>query len=210
MSWDNRCEITLVEIHFLHTWWRAVKTLEHLTGKKNPDILLSWTTLNSFSVLSLLVWPVKCFLSYLCWMFFFVSLQIGDFLRIYNLRAIPGSSKVPGLTSSQSDQVDHLAFHLHGGTAYGRGIRVLPENSPDVQELKRYGSRRGSNTPDVCGHILEKIFLGDLKPCCNIKRCTIWIQGFKFSRSITFSSEVKILSKSSAVTDSCIHCVCLS
>ncbi|XP_058502201.1 protection of telomeres protein 1 isoform X1 [Solea solea] len=65
------------------------------------------------------------------------ELKPGDFLRIYNLRAIPGSSKVPGLTSSQSVEVDHLAFHLHGGTAYGRGIRVLPENSPDVQELKR-------------------------------------------------------------------------
>ena len=80
----------------------------------------------------------------------FVSLQLGDFLRIYNLRAIPGSSKVPGLTSSQSEEVNHLAFHLHGGTAYGRGIRVLPENSPDVQQLKRYGRRGGSNTPDVC------------------------------------------------------------
>ncbi|XP_045892963.1 protection of telomeres protein 1-like [Micropterus dolomieu] len=65
------------------------------------------------------------------------QLKPGAFLRIYNLRAIPGSSKVPGLTSSQSEEVDHLAFHLHGGTAYGRGIRVLPENSPDVQELKR-------------------------------------------------------------------------
>ncbi|XP_070687134.1 protection of telomeres protein 1 [Pempheris klunzingeri] len=65
------------------------------------------------------------------------QLKPGSFLRIYNLRAIPGSSKVPGITSSQSEQVDHLAFHLHGGTAYGRGIRVLPENSPDVQELKR-------------------------------------------------------------------------
>ncbi|XP_042266718.1 protection of telomeres protein 1 isoform X1 [Thunnus maccoyii] len=74
------------------------------------------------------------------------QLKPGDFLRIYNLRAIPGSSKVPGLTSNQSEEgeeeeeeeeVDHLAFHLHGGTAYGRGIRVLPENSPDVQELKR-------------------------------------------------------------------------
>ncbi|XP_049429410.1 LOW QUALITY PROTEIN: protection of telomeres protein 1 [Epinephelus fuscoguttatus] len=65
------------------------------------------------------------------------QLKPGDFLRIYNLRAIPGSSKVPGLTSSQSEEVDHLAFHLHGGTAYGRGIRVLPENSPVVQELKR-------------------------------------------------------------------------
>uniref|UniRef100_A0A7N8Y738 Protection of telomeres protein 1 n=1 Tax=Mastacembelus armatus TaxID=205130 RepID=A0A7N8Y738_9TELE len=65
------------------------------------------------------------------------QLKLGAFLRIYNLRAIPGSSKVPGLTSSQSEEVDHLAFHLHGGTAYGRGIRLLPENSPDVQELKR-------------------------------------------------------------------------
>ncbi|XP_032378869.1 protection of telomeres protein 1 [Etheostoma spectabile] len=65
------------------------------------------------------------------------QLKPGDFLRIYNLRAIPGSSKVPGLTSSQQEEVDHLAFHLHGGTAYGRGIRVLPETSPVVQELKR-------------------------------------------------------------------------
>ncbi|XP_054476150.1 protection of telomeres protein 1 [Anoplopoma fimbria] len=67
------------------------------------------------------------------------KLKPGDFLRIYNLRAIPGSSKVPGLTSSQEveEEVDSLAFHLHGGTAFGRGIRVLPENSPDVQELKR-------------------------------------------------------------------------
>ncbi|XP_062246805.1 protection of telomeres protein 1 [Platichthys flesus] len=65
------------------------------------------------------------------------QLKPGDFLRIYNLHAISGSSKVPGLTSTQSEEVDHLAFHLHGGTAYGRGIRVLPENSSDVQELKR-------------------------------------------------------------------------
>lgn len=65
------------------------------------------------------------------------ELKPGDFLRIFNLRAIHGSGKVPGLTSSQSEELDHLAFHLHGGTAYGRGIRVLPQNSPDVQELKR-------------------------------------------------------------------------
>ncbi|KAF7666910.1 hypothetical protein LDENG_00088390 [Lucifuga dentata] len=65
------------------------------------------------------------------------QLKPGAFLRIYNLRVIPGSNKVPGITSSQSEQVNHLAFHLHGGTAYGRGIRILPDNSPDVQELKR-------------------------------------------------------------------------
>ncbi|XP_072242571.1 protection of telomeres protein 1 isoform X1 [Leuresthes tenuis] len=65
------------------------------------------------------------------------QLKPGDFLRIYNLRAIPGSSKVPGLTSSQTEEVDHLAFHLHGGTSYGRGIQVLPEKSLVVQRLKR-------------------------------------------------------------------------
>ncbi|XP_056271821.1 protection of telomeres protein 1 [Pseudoliparis swirei] len=66
-------------------------------------------------------------------------LKPGDFLRIYNLRAIPGSSKVLGRPGSQQQdqEVDHLAFHLHGGTAYGRGVRVLPESSPDVQEMKR-------------------------------------------------------------------------
>lgn len=78
-----------------------------------------------------------CFLQYLGKIVTVLHLshQPGAFLRIYNLRAIPGSSKVPGLTSSQQP-VDHLAFHLHGGTSYGRGIRVLPENSPDVQQLK--------------------------------------------------------------------------
>ncbi|XP_068458308.1 protection of telomeres protein 1 [Clinocottus analis] len=67
-------------------------------------------------------------------------LKPGDFLRIYNLRAIAGPSKVPGLTCSQQAggaELQHLAFHLHGGTAYGRGIRVLPETSADVQDMKR-------------------------------------------------------------------------
>uniref|UniRef100_A0A3B3YJ53 Protection of telomeres protein 1 ssDNA-binding domain-containing protein n=1 Tax=Poecilia mexicana TaxID=48701 RepID=A0A3B3YJ53_9TELE len=67
-----------------------------------------------------------------------LKVRPGAFLRIYNLRAIPGSSRVPGLTSSQPVELDHLAFHLHGGTSYGRGIQLLPENSPDVQELRRF------------------------------------------------------------------------
>lgn len=85
----------------------------------------------------------------LFWLFFLGggSHQPGVFLRIYNLRAIAGSSTVPGLTRSQL-QVDHLAFHLHGGTSYGRGIGILPDNSPDVQELKRYGERWEKNV--VC------------------------------------------------------------
>uniref|UniRef100_A0A665U433 Protection of telomeres protein 1 n=1 Tax=Echeneis naucrates TaxID=173247 RepID=A0A665U433_ECHNA len=76
------------------------------------------------------------------------QLKPGDFLRIFNLRAILGSSQVPGLTSSQSEATDHLALHLHGGTAYGRGIRVLPENSPDVQKLKRTLDALSENNVD--------------------------------------------------------------
>ncbi|XP_043981601.1 protection of telomeres protein 1-like isoform X2 [Gambusia affinis] len=64
-------------------------------------------------------------------------LKPGAFLKIYNLRAVPGPSRVPGLTSSQPVEPDHLAFYLHGGTSHGRGIRLLPENSPDVQKLRR-------------------------------------------------------------------------
>ncbi|XP_068169113.1 protection of telomeres protein 1 isoform X2 [Antennarius striatus] len=65
------------------------------------------------------------------------QLKPGDFLRIYNIRAIPDSSKVPGLIAAPSGGVETLSFHLHGGTSYGRGIRVLPESSRDVQSLKR-------------------------------------------------------------------------
>ncbi|XP_076026219.1 protection of telomeres protein 1 isoform X2 [Genypterus blacodes] len=65
------------------------------------------------------------------------QLKPGAFLRIYNLRAVQGAAKLPGQPSDQAEQADHLTFHLHGGTAYGRGIRTLPENDPDVQEVKR-------------------------------------------------------------------------
>ncbi|KAG9345874.1 hypothetical protein JZ751_009030 [Albula glossodonta] len=56
----------------------------------------------------------------------------GSYLRIYNLHAISQSGDMP-----PGSGTGHLSFHLHGGTAYGRGIRVLPEDSPDLQELKR-------------------------------------------------------------------------
>uniref|UniRef100_A0A667HIY8 Protection of telomeres 1 n=1 Tax=Lynx canadensis TaxID=61383 RepID=A0A667HIY8_LYNCA len=45
-------------------------------------------------------------------------LKVGSFLEIYSLH-----------TKLQS-------FHLHGGTSYGRGIRVLPESNSDVDQLK--------------------------------------------------------------------------
>ncbi|KAM7003177.1 protection of telomeres protein 1 isoform 1-T1 [Tautogolabrus adspersus] len=110
-----------------------------------------------------------------------MQLKPGDFLRIYNLRAIPGSSKVPGLTSCQTVEEDHMAFHLHGGTAFGRGIRVLPEDSPDVQELKRVIAATPedeelsdsemmeiwSTPPEslerTCGHDVQPVTLSQLK-----------------------------------------------
>ncbi|XP_029607409.1 protection of telomeres protein 1 isoform X4 [Salmo trutta] len=61
----------------------------------------------------------------------------GSYLRIYNLHAVPGASRLPSNDSGQSDQMGHLGFHLHGGTSYGRGLRVLPEDSPDILDLKR-------------------------------------------------------------------------
>ncbi|XP_049578326.1 protection of telomeres protein 1 isoform X2 [Syngnathus scovelli] len=65
-------------------------------------------------------------------------LKPGDFLRIFNLRAVPGSVKVPKQSGGgRVEEVNLLAFHLHGGTAYGRGLCALPDNNPDVPKLKR-------------------------------------------------------------------------
>uniref|UniRef100_A0A8C8SSK9 Protection of telomeres protein 1 n=2 Tax=Pelusios castaneus TaxID=367368 RepID=A0A8C8SSK9_9SAUR len=57
------------------------------------------------------------------------SLKVGSFLRIYSVHSKQASSE------NQPD-VSYIEFHLHGGTCYGRGIRVLPENNPDVEVLK--------------------------------------------------------------------------
>nr|XP_057944038.1 protection of telomeres protein 1 isoform X2 [Doryrhamphus excisus] len=65
------------------------------------------------------------------------QIKPGDFLRIYNLRAIPGWVKTPDTSSPRSEEVNHLSFHLHGGTAYGRGIRPLPDDSPEIQDMRR-------------------------------------------------------------------------
>ncbi|XP_006859402.1 PREDICTED: protection of telomeres protein 1 [Chrysochloris asiatica] len=59
------------------------------------------------------------------------SLKIGSFLRIYSLH-----TKLQSNSESQSTLLS-LEFHLHGGTSYGRGIRVLPENNSDVDQLKK-------------------------------------------------------------------------
>ncbi|XP_074840221.1 protection of telomeres protein 1 isoform X2 [Carettochelys insculpta] len=59
------------------------------------------------------------------------SLKVGSFLRIYSLHSKHASA------GNQPD-VSYVEFHLHGGTCYGRGIRVLPENNPDVKELRAF------------------------------------------------------------------------
>ncbi|XP_010219999.1 PREDICTED: LOW QUALITY PROTEIN: protection of telomeres protein 1 [Tinamus guttatus] len=58
------------------------------------------------------------------------SLKIGSFLRIYSIHTKQASS--------DNHDVSHVEFHLHGGTCYGRGIGVLPENNSDVRELKEF------------------------------------------------------------------------
>uniref|UniRef100_A0A673NJ32 Protection of telomeres protein 1 n=1 Tax=Sinocyclocheilus rhinocerous TaxID=307959 RepID=A0A673NJ32_9TELE len=55
----------------------------------------------------------------------------GMFLRFYNLHAL-----VQRAPDQVPDKPEHLSFHLHGGTSYGRGLRSLPAESPDLQSLK--------------------------------------------------------------------------
>uniref|UniRef100_A0A673NHL5 Protection of telomeres protein 1 n=1 Tax=Sinocyclocheilus rhinocerous TaxID=307959 RepID=A0A673NHL5_9TELE len=58
-------------------------------------------------------------------------LNPGMFLRFYNLHAL-----VQRAPDQVPDKPEHLSFHLHGGTSYGRGLRSLPAESPDLQSLK--------------------------------------------------------------------------
>ncbi|XP_052048571.1 protection of telomeres protein 1-like isoform X2 [Apodemus sylvaticus] len=60
------------------------------------------------------------------------SLKIGSFLRIYSLH-----TKLQPVNSESTASLVRLEFHLHGGTSYGRGIRVLPESNSDVDQLKK-------------------------------------------------------------------------
>uniref|UniRef100_A0A8P0P6R7 Protection of telomeres protein 1 n=1 Tax=Canis lupus familiaris TaxID=9615 RepID=A0A8P0P6R7_CANLF len=59
-------------------------------------------------------------------------LKVGSFLRIYSLH-----TKLQSLNSENQATLLALEFHLHGGTSYGRGIRVLPESNSDVDQLKK-------------------------------------------------------------------------
>uniref|UniRef100_A0A8C6VSW1 Protection of telomeres protein 1 n=1 Tax=Naja naja TaxID=35670 RepID=A0A8C6VSW1_NAJNA len=54
-------------------------------------------------------------------------LKIGQFISMYNVHV---------KTHSSENGRDVIQFLLHGGTGYGRGIAVLPENHPDIIKLK--------------------------------------------------------------------------
>ncbi|KAB0390168.1 hypothetical protein E2I00_000679, partial [Balaenoptera physalus] len=62
----------------------------------------------------------------------FHRLKVGSFLRIYSLH-----TKLQSVNSENLATFLALEFHLHGGTSYGRGIRVLPESNSDVDQLKK-------------------------------------------------------------------------
>ncbi|XP_060543122.1 protection of telomeres protein 1 isoform X2 [Pantherophis guttatus] len=56
-------------------------------------------------------------------------LKIGQFISMYNVHV---------KTHSSENGRDVMQFLLHGGTGHGRGIAVLPENHPDIIELKSF------------------------------------------------------------------------
>ncbi|XP_043406376.1 protection of telomeres protein 1 isoform X3 [Chelonia mydas] len=89
------------------------------------------------------------------------SLKVGSFLRIYSLHTKQASAE------NQPD-VSYVEFHLHGGTCYGRGIRVLPENNPDVKELKAFmdsvNLTESQNVESMSSLELDGIF-GSLSLC---------------------------------------------
>ncbi|KAM3925207.1 protection of telomeres protein 1 isoform 1-T2 [Leptodactylus fuscus] len=60
------------------------------------------------------------------------SLKIGSYIVIQNLHA-----KVHSSANENQGHDTYVEFHLHGGTCYGRGISVLPEDDSDVKELQK-------------------------------------------------------------------------
>ncbi|XP_060743071.1 protection of telomeres protein 1 [Tachysurus vachellii] len=60
------------------------------------------------------------------------KLKPGMFLRLFNLHAVAQRA-----SEESADCVSPLSFHLHGGTSYGKGLCVIPSESPELQPLKR-------------------------------------------------------------------------
>ncbi|XP_066447957.1 protection of telomeres protein 1 isoform X1 [Eleutherodactylus coqui] len=60
------------------------------------------------------------------------SLKIGSCIVIHNVHA-----KWHNTGGENQGHDTYLEFHLHGGTCYGRGISVPPEDDSDVKELQK-------------------------------------------------------------------------
>ncbi|KAG8439848.1 hypothetical protein GDO86_005860 [Hymenochirus boettgeri] len=75
------------------------------------------------------------------------SLKIGSYLVIHNVHA-----KLQTVNQENEAQSLCLEFHLHGGTCFGRGISVLPENNHDVQVLQKFLFSVNPNTNSVYSH----------------------------------------------------------
>uniref|UniRef100_G3WTD7 Protection of telomeres protein 1 n=2 Tax=Sarcophilus harrisii TaxID=9305 RepID=G3WTD7_SARHA len=100
-------------------------------------------------------------------------LKVGTFLRIYSLH-----TKIQPVTPKKLSNVPHLEFHLHGGTCYGRGIKVLPENNCDVEELKRFldsvNPAEYQNLENICDlefDISNNFSSQDFVSPCDLERC---------------------------------------
>ncbi|XP_072527498.1 protection of telomeres protein 1 isoform X2 [Salminus brasiliensis] len=105
-------------------------------------------------------------------------LKPGMFLRLYNLHAVPQIA--PG---QPPDVPFHLSFHLHGGTSYGRGLRCIPSDSPDLQSLKRMLESHAEKLADEAevndGTLLDVWYTppeavsggADIKEFCTVQIC---------------------------------------
>ncbi|XP_058264602.1 protection of telomeres protein 1 isoform X4 [Hemibagrus wyckioides] len=73
------------------------------------------------------------------------KLKPGMFLRLFNLHAVTQRA-----SEQSADCASALSFHLHGGTSYGKGLCVIPSESPELQPLKRllenHAARAGEDT----------------------------------------------------------------
>ncbi|XP_034370628.1 protection of telomeres protein 1-like [Arvicanthis niloticus] len=101
------------------------------------------------------------------------SLKIGSFLRIYNLY-----TKLQPVNSESTTSLVRLQFHLHGGTSYGRGIRVLPESNSDVDQLKKAlesvdleAIQTSDDTDNVENCLSSSSSESDLVSLCEVERC---------------------------------------
>ncbi|XP_053572626.1 protection of telomeres protein 1 isoform X2 [Bombina bombina] len=60
-------------------------------------------------------------------------LKTGSCIVIHSVHA-----KLHAANQAIQAHASYLEFHLHGGTCYGRGFTVLPEDNSDVQDLKKF------------------------------------------------------------------------